>query len=131
DLEITRLDDGQQLAFTAEVDVRPKFELPDLSAISVTVDNAEVGPDEVEEYLSDLRERFASLRGVDRPAPDAAYVSLHLSLRVGRRQAGRGRAGQRRVVPGGQRDSAGRPGRDPGRHVRGRRDHLHRGTGRR
>ena len=32
DLEITRLDDGEQLAFTAEVDVRPKFELPDLSA---------------------------------------------------------------------------------------------------
>src|SRR5262244_4614038 len=48
DLEITQLDDGQQLAFTAEVDVRPKFELPDLSASSVTVDNAEVGPDERE-----------------------------------------------------------------------------------
>ena len=30
DLEITQLDDGDQLAFTAEVDVRPKFELPDL-----------------------------------------------------------------------------------------------------
>ena len=83
DLEITRLDDGQQLAFTAEVDVRPKFELPDLSAISVTVDNAEVGPDEVEEYLSDLRERFASLRGVDRPAAEGDYVSIDLSASVG------------------------------------------------
>ena len=30
DLEITKLDDGKQLAFTAEVDVRPKFELPDI-----------------------------------------------------------------------------------------------------
>src|SRR5262249_55997331 len=28
DLEITKLDDGQQLAFTAEVDVRPRFALP-------------------------------------------------------------------------------------------------------
>jgi len=83
DLEITRLDDGQQLAFTAEVDVRPKFELPDLSAISVTVENAEVGPDEVEEYLSDLRERFASLRGVDRPAAEGDYVSIDLSASVG------------------------------------------------
>jgi trigger factor len=83
DLEITQLDDGQQLAFTAEVDVRPKFELPDLSALSVTVENAEVGPDEVEEYLSDLRERFASLKGVERPAADGDFVSIDLSASVG------------------------------------------------
>jgi len=83
DLEITRLDDGQELAFTAEVDVRPRFELPDLATIPVTVDNAEVGPDEVEEYLSDLRERFASLKGVERPAADGDYVSIDLSASVG------------------------------------------------
>jgi trigger factor len=83
DLEITQLDDGDQLAFTAEVDVRPKFELPDLSTIPVTVENFEVGPDEVEEYLSDLRERFASLRGVDRPAAEGDFVSIDLSASVG------------------------------------------------
>ena len=37
DLEITRLDDGQELAFTAEVDVRPSFELPDLEQLSVPI----------------------------------------------------------------------------------------------
>jgi trigger factor len=83
DLEITQLDDGQQLAFTAEVDVRPKFELPDLSAIQVTVENAEVGPDEVEEYIGDLRERFASLKGVDRPAAEGDFVSIDLSASAG------------------------------------------------
>ena len=82
DLEITRLDDGEQLAFTAEVDVRPKFELPDLSTLAVTVENAEVGPDEVEEYLSDLRERFASLKTADRPAADGDFVSIDLSASV-------------------------------------------------
>ena len=82
DLEITKLDDGDQLAFTAEVDVRPKFDLPDLSTIPVTVENTEVGPDEVEEYLSDLRERFASLRGVDRPAAEGDYVSIDISASV-------------------------------------------------
>ena len=82
DLEITRLDDGEQLAFTAEVDVRPKFDLPDLSAIAVTVENAEVGPDEVEEYLSDLRERFASLKTADRPAAEGDFVSIDLSASV-------------------------------------------------
>ena len=82
DLEITRLDDGEQLAFTAEVDVRPKFELPDLSTLAVTVENAEVGPDEVEEYLSDLRERFASLKTADRPAAEGDFVSIDLSASV-------------------------------------------------
>ena len=65
------------------MDVRPKFELPDLSTIPVTVENFEVGPDEVEEYLSDLRERFASLRGVDRPAAEGDFVSIDLSASVG------------------------------------------------
>jgi trigger factor len=82
DLEITQLEDGQQLAFTAEVDVRPKLELPELSTIAVTVDGTEVGPDEVEEYIGGLRERFASLKGVDRAAADGDYVSLDLSASV-------------------------------------------------
>ena len=42
EVEITQLDDGKELTFTAEVEVRPKFELPDFATLSVTVDNAEV-----------------------------------------------------------------------------------------
>jgi trigger factor len=82
DLEITKLDDGKELAFTAEVDVRPKFEIPDLDGMPVTVDDAEVTPDQVEEYLGTLRERFASLKGVDRPVRDGDYVSIDLSADV-------------------------------------------------
>lgn len=83
DLEITALDDGKQLAFTAEVDIRPKFELPELEGMPVTVDDAEVGPDEVEEYIGRLRDRFASLKGVDRPVGQGDYVSIDLSAAVG------------------------------------------------
>ena len=68
ELEITNLDDGNQIAFTAEVDVRPGFEIPDLSDLHVVVDDADVSPDQVEEYLGALRERFASLRAAARPA---------------------------------------------------------------
>lgn len=82
DLEITRLDDGQELAFTAEVDVRPSFELPDLESMSITVDNADVDPDQVEQYLSALRERFASLTGVDRPVQTGDYVSIDLAATI-------------------------------------------------
>ncbi len=82
DLEITRLDDGKELAFTAEVDVRPSFDLPDLSALSVTVDNADVDPDQVEEYLGSLRERFASLKTVDRPVEAGDFASIDLAATV-------------------------------------------------
>jgi trigger factor len=86
ELEITKLDDGKELAFTAEVDVRPKFEIPDLDGLPVTVDDAEVTPDQVEEYLGALRERFASLKGADRPVADGDYVSIDLSAAVDGKQ---------------------------------------------
>jgi trigger factor len=82
EVEVTKLDDGKELAFTAEVDVRPKFELPSLEAVSITVDNAEVSPDQVEEYLRALRERFASLKTVDRAAETGDYVSIDLAASV-------------------------------------------------
>jgi trigger factor len=82
EVEVTRLDDGKELAFTAEVDVRPSFDVPDLETLSATVENAEVNPDQVEEYLSALRERFASLRTVDRPAENGDFVSIDLAATV-------------------------------------------------
>ena len=81
-VEITKLDDGKELAFTAEVDVRPKFDLPDIDGMPVTVDDAEVDPDQVEEYIGALRERFASLKGADRPVEAGDFVSIDLSAEV-------------------------------------------------
>jgi trigger factor len=82
EVEVTRLDDGKELAFTAEVDIRPSFDVPDLDSVSVTVENADVDPDQVEEYLGGLRERFASLRTVDRPAENGDFVSIDLAATV-------------------------------------------------
>jgi trigger factor len=82
EVEITKLDDGAEMAFTAEVDIRPAFELPDIEQLSVVVDDADVDVDQVEEYLKALRERFASLRSVDRPVETGDYVSIDLSAQV-------------------------------------------------
>ena len=82
DVEITKLDDGAEMAFTAEVDVRPSFEIPDLTTLQVVVDDADVSPDQVEEYLGALRERFASLRAAARPAETGDYVSIDLAAVV-------------------------------------------------
>ncbi len=82
DVEITKLDDGTEIAFTAEVDVRPSFEIPTIDDLSVVVDDADVSPDQVEEYLRSLRERFASLQSVDRPVQEGDYVSIDLAAQV-------------------------------------------------
>ena len=79
EIEVTKLDDGTQFDFTAEVDIRPKFEVPDYDGLEVTVDEAVVTPDEVEETLANLRERFAQLKGAERAVQEGDYVSIDLS----------------------------------------------------
>jgi trigger factor len=82
EVDVTELEDGQHLKFTAEVDVRPQFELPDYEGLAVTVDDAEVTDAEVEEQVDGLRERFATLTGVDRAAGEGDFVSIDLSATV-------------------------------------------------
>jgi trigger factor len=83
DIEVTRLDDNDTLAFTAEVDVAPKLELPPLEDLAVTVDDVEVTDEEIDQQVSVMRERFAMLTGVERAAQDGDYVSIDLEARVG------------------------------------------------
>ena len=82
EVEITELEDNEQFAFTAEVDIRPKFDVPAYDGLEVTVDSAEVTDEEVEETLSNLRERFATLTNADRPAEEGDFASIDLSAKV-------------------------------------------------
>ena len=72
-----------QLAFTAEVEVRPEITLPELSGIDITVDSTEVSDEDVTERLDALRERFGTLVGVDRPAAEGDYVVIDLKAVIG------------------------------------------------
>ncbi|MDT5012887.1 MAG: trigger factor, partial [Mycobacterium sp.] len=82
EIEITKIEDGDELVFTAEVDVRPKIELPDLNALEITVDPIEVTDDEVDAELESLRTRFGTLTGVERAAKDGDFVSIDLSATI-------------------------------------------------
>ncbi|QFU92919.1 trigger factor [Amycolatopsis sp. YIM 10] len=82
DFEVTKLEDRDVLEFTAEVDVRPEIELPDYSGISVTVDDVELDDAEVDAELDQLRARFGTLTGVERPAENGDFVSIDLSATV-------------------------------------------------
>ncbi|MGY1828144.1 MULTISPECIES: trigger factor [unclassified Blastococcus] len=78
DIEVTRLDDNDTLAFTAEVDVAPQLELPELDSLAVTVDDVEVTDEEIDQQISVMRERFSMLTGVERAAQDGDFVSIDL-----------------------------------------------------
>ncbi|MGW6336694.1 trigger factor [Nocardia rhamnosiphila] len=83
EIEITKIEDGQELAFTAEVDVRPEIALPeDYSTIAVTVDAIEITDADIDEQLQSLRQRFGTLTGVERPVQDGDFVSIDLSATV-------------------------------------------------
>ena len=79
DFDVKELNDGENLAFTVEVDVRPEFDLPDLESITVEVDSAEPTDEEVAEQVDALRARFATLTDVERAAQDGDVLLVDLA----------------------------------------------------
>ncbi|MET8543850.1 trigger factor [Kitasatospora sp. NPDC004799] len=79
---VEKIADGGDLKFTAEVDVRPEITLPEFSSIEVTVDPIAVSDEDVEKSLEQLRERFASLKDVERAAAAGDTVVVDLVAKV-------------------------------------------------
>ena len=112
---------GEELSFSIEVAVRPGAKLGEYKGLEVGRAEAEVPAEAVQAELDRLREGFASLDPVDRPAADGRPGRDRL-LRDRRRRAVRGLGGHRpdgrawggepaaRVRPGPYRRGGGRPG---------------------
>lgn len=85
DVDVTSvpLEDGQDLEFTIETEVRPTVEIPDLAGLELTVDPVVVTDEDVESRVLGLRERFGVLTGVDRPVQEGDHVSIDLSASIG------------------------------------------------
>ena len=81
-IEVTKLEDGDHIAFTAEVDIRPDITIPAFGELSVSVDDLELTDDEVSEQLDELRARFGTLTGVERAAENGDFVSIDLEATV-------------------------------------------------
>ena len=80
EIEVTNFADGEQLTFTAEVDVRPKIELPDLEKLPISVDDVVVNDSDLDEQVANLADRFATLLTVERAIEDKDFVTIDLSL---------------------------------------------------
>ncbi|GAB2461032.1 trigger factor [Nocardioides hungaricus] len=78
EIEVTKFEDNAALEFTAEVDVRPEIELPSYDGVEAQVEDVELSDADVEEQVEALRERFATLVDVERPAVDGDFVVLDL-----------------------------------------------------
>jgi trigger factor len=79
DIEVTKLDENEGFEFTAEVDVKPEFEVPEYDAVAASVEDAVVSDADVEEQLDAMRERFGTLSDVERPAADGDFVVIDLT----------------------------------------------------
>lgn len=78
EIEVTKLEVGETVEFTAEVDVRPDFMVPTFDSIKVEVDPVASTEEELEEQVKVLRERFATNTEVDRAAADGDLVTFDL-----------------------------------------------------
>ena len=77
-IEVTKLEDGDVVEFTAETDVRPEITVPDFAKLKATVESLREVDAEVDERIELLRRRFATSSEVDRAAADGDQVVIDL-----------------------------------------------------
>src|SRR5947207_2756007 len=81
-VEVTSYDLGADLSFEATVEVRPQIELPDFAMLSTTRPSSEATPEEIDDQLKRMQDRFSTLEPVQRPARAGDYmlVDIHTTL---------------------------------------------------
>ncbi len=79
DVEVTRLEDGEVVEFTAEIDIRPEFEVADFSKLTATVEPRRSVDEEVADRIKMLQQRFATSTDVERPAAAGDQVTISLA----------------------------------------------------
>ncbi|WP_284852551.1 trigger factor [Corynebacterium rhinophilum] len=82
DVDISKIEDKDFVEFTAEVDVRPEFEVPDFSEISVAVPAIKAGEEDVDKALEDLAERFGELKDTKRKMKTGDYAIIDITAEV-------------------------------------------------
>jgi trigger factor len=86
ELDVDTFTEAEGAVFTAVVEVRPEVEVPDVADLQIPHPDWELTDEEVDEQLDMLRERFAELETVDRPAEVGDYAVLTIEgLRDGER----------------------------------------------
>ena len=91
-VDIKEFNDNEKLEFTVEVSIRPEVTLPDFSKITITVDNAEVTDEVLNEQIDELRARFGTLHTVERATKNGDFVTVDLTARINGEEVDGGKA---------------------------------------
>lgn len=78
ELDVTSYERGEQLSFTATIEVRPEITLPEYKGIEVDRPTTEPTDEEINEQLERLRDRFGTLEPIGRNATKGDYVTIDL-----------------------------------------------------
>ena len=81
-VDVIRFDEEEGCAFTVTVEVRPEFTVADHRGITVTHPEWQVPDADVDAQLAQLREQFAEVEVVERPAAAGDLITLDLRLSV-------------------------------------------------
>ena len=82
DVDISKIEDKDFVEFTAEVDIRPEFEIPDFSKISVTVPALKADEEDVDKALEELAERFGELKDTKRKMKTGDYAIIDITAEI-------------------------------------------------
>jgi trigger factor len=82
EVDVETFDEADGCTFTATVQVRPTFDVPDHEGIDVTFPEWDVEDEDVDAQLEQLRERFAEVDEVERAAGDGDLVTLSLRVEI-------------------------------------------------
>jgi trigger factor len=91
-VDIKEFKDNEKLEFTVEVSIRPEVTLPEFSKITITVDNAEVTDEALNEQIDELRARFGTLHTVERATKNGDFVTVDLTARINGEEVDGGKA---------------------------------------
>lgn len=79
DIDITEGTESGPVTFDAVVEVRPQINLGGYDHLRITITNPVPTPEEIEARVDQLRDQFAELTTVDRPAQDGDHVSIDIA----------------------------------------------------
>jgi trigger factor len=82
EVDVQRFDEEEGCAFTATVEVRPRIEVADHHGIHVTFPEWHATDAEIDAQLDRLREQFADVEIVERPAAAGDLVTVDLRVSV-------------------------------------------------
>jgi trigger factor len=84
DIALEQVEDDKPLIFTATVEIRPRLDLEpeDYRGLKVERPDTSVSDQEIDDWIERLRERFAELEPVERPAQDGDFVTIDIRATI-------------------------------------------------